>query len=468
MSIPGCHQWQLRPALAIAILLVNSRLNLDEAARLIDSPIDGSAVSRVLQLLEKQDQWLDIRAALIRMADCFADHELPIDYQRRRRLDYGMLLPDKVWSQICRDTATPGPRSVRARIARCFLFERLSGQPASASPWALDDSAFRTKTADFPGHLTPELAQALDEHAYEFLADQGIDDEPVVWHPPNGLLDGLDLPGTDPDTLDPADLHRVMAVDGIKLGAAAHRLSTSLDAVRYLLETHPAPVPVSGTQVATSHNRAYCTAKTAMPRDRLADLYEGQRMSLRDIAATAGVSRQIIARLARDYDLPLREPGLQTRTRIDRDWLYDQYVNKRRALPDIAKEAGMSTANIARWAKTHAIPMRGRGGHSHSATLAAENAAATAPELLRPALAGIGGRERLERFVAGAGHPTLTVAAEKLGVHQFTLVNQITRIERELGTKLLIRAERGRVMQLTDDGARVVATVRACQREGWC
>lgn len=139
---------------------------------------------------------------------------IPIDYQRRRRADYAMLLPDKVWAQICRDTATPGPRPVRARIARCFLFERLSGQPASTSPWALDNSAFRTKTADFPRHLTPELAQALNEHAHEFLADQGIDDEPVTWQPPKGVLHGLDLPGPDPATVDIAGLHHVMAAEG--------------------------------------------------------------------------------------------------------------------------------------------------------------------------------------------------------------------------------------------------------------
>ncbi|WP_349816923.1 LysR family transcriptional regulator [Mycobacterium antarcticum] len=53
-------------------------------------------------------------------------------------------------------------------------------------------------------------------------------------------------------------------------------------------------------------------------------------------------------------------------------------------------------------------------------------------------------------------------------MHQFTLVNQINRIEHELGAQLLIRADRGRPMQLTDAGARAVATVRACQRKGWC
>ena len=107
LSIPSCHQRQLRPALSIALLLVNSRLNLDEGADLIDSPIDGHAVSRVLQLLENHDHWPNIRAGLTRMADYLADHDVPIDYQRRRQLDYRMLLPDKVWAQICRDTATP-------------------------------------------------------------------------------------------------------------------------------------------------------------------------------------------------------------------------------------------------------------------------------------------------------------------------------------------------------------------------
>ncbi len=469
MSIPNCHQWQLRPALSNILLLVHSRLTLDEAAGLIDSPLDGPAVSRVLQLLEQEDQWLDIRTALVRMVDYLADSDVPIDYQRRRHLDYSTLLPDMVWARICRDTATSGPRSVRARIARCFLFERLSGQPAGASPWAMGDSAFRTKTANFPRHLTAQLAQSLDEHAHAFLADQGINDEPVTWHPPNGVLHGLDLPGSDPHAVDIADLHRVMAVDGIKLGTAARHLSISLDTVRYLLETHPEPRPdpEARARLPTSYNRAYSSAKAALPRERLVDLYEDQRMSLKNIAETVGVSRQIIARLAHDYDVPLRKPARAARMTIDRDWLYDQYINKRRALPDIAQEAGMSTANMARWAQTHAIPMRGRGGCSHSATLQAESVAATAPELLRPALAGIGGRERLERFAAAARHPTLTVAAEALGVQQFTLVNQIRRVERELGTTLLIRAERGHPMQLTDDGARVVATVRACRRKVW-
>ena len=198
LSIPNCHQWQLRPALSAILLLVNNRLSLEDAARLTDSPLEGHALSRVLQLLGNNDRWHGIRAALLRMADYLANNGTPIDYQRRRRTDYAMLLPDTIWAQICRDTATPGPGAARAKIARAFLFERISGQPARTASWAPDDSAFRTKTADFPRHLTPELAYALHEHAHQFLAYQGIDDEPVTLQPPEGVLDGLDLPVPNP------------------------------------------------------------------------------------------------------------------------------------------------------------------------------------------------------------------------------------------------------------------------------
>ncbi len=46
----------------------------------------------------------------------------------------------------------------------------------------------------------------------------------------------------------------------------------------------------------------------------------------------------------------------------------------------------------------------------HGANLAAQCAGAQVPELIRPALAGIGGWERLQRFAAAARHPTLAVA----------------------------------------------------------
>lgn len=463
LSIPNCHQRQLRPALSIAVLLVNSRLNLDEAADLLDSTIDGHAGSRVLQLLERHDQWPSLRGALIRLADFLADHDVPIDYDHRRRLDYATLLPDEVWARICRDTGTPGRGSARARIARSFLFERLSALPASAAPFAIDDNESRTKIADFPQHLTSELVAALDQHVLDFLNDKGIRDEPISWHPPTAMLGDLHLPGQDPATVDIGALHRMIRVQDCTLGAAAEHLGITLETVRYLLTTDPAPAnPPATPDHARVRGVGYRTAKSALSPQRLRDLYEKQGHGLRDIAASIGVDRKAVAQLARDYGIAIRPPGRQQRHQVHRDWLYTEYVIKRRALPDIAHEVGMSTPNMARWAKTHAIPMRGRGGPSHSTSLSAEWAVAEAPELIKPALVGIGGWERLQRFAAAARYPTLTVAAEGLGVGQFALVNQINRIERELGMKLLIRAGRGRPMELTEDGARVAASVREC------
>jgi DNA-binding transcriptional LysR family regulator len=76
-------------------------------------------------------------------------------------------------------------------------------------------------------------------------------------------------------------------------------------------------------------------------------------------------------------------------------------------------------------------------------------------------LAGVGGWERLQRFADAAPYRTLQIAAQGLGLNQFALVDQINRIERDFGDKLLIRAKSGRPMRLTPFGLQVVAAVRS-------
>ncbi|MFQ6329619.1 LysR family transcriptional regulator [Nocardia sp. CWNU-33] len=399
------------------------------------------------------------------MADYVAENDIPIDYQRRRELDYSDLLPDRVWAATCRATGTPGPTSARARVARSFLFGQLSGLHNDSAPSALDDNEFRSKTADFPRTLTPELIAALHEHATEFLAHQGIYDEPVTWQPSTSFLKGLHLPGPDPAGIDIDQLHQLIHQDH-SLGEAAAVLKTTLSAVRHLLEINPAPAQQPTTAAeARTRGHAYMSARHTLTREMFVDLYQHQRISLRDIADGVGVSHKVIARLARDYQIPLREPRQYAKIRIDRDWLYDQYVNQRRALPDLAQETGMSPASMARWAKLHEIPMRSRGGPSHSANLNASLEAAAAPINLQPALTGIGGWERLRRFAAAASYPTLTAAAQALGIHQFTLVNQINRLERDLGGALLNRAERNRPMTTTALGDKVLTAIEVADHD---
>jgi len=119
-------------------------------------------------------------------------------------------------------------------------------------------------------------------------------------------------------------------------------------------------------------------------------------------------------------------------------------------------EKGMSTTNLARWAKHQVYRLRGRGRPSHTANSNAATAADNAPALLRPALAQIGGPERLSRFAAVSGYLPVTAAASALGLHQPVLHGQIARLETELCSPLLARAEGGHPMTLTDLGTQLL------------
>ncbi|MEV5400760.1 LysR family transcriptional regulator [Streptomyces cellulosae] len=182
-------------------------------------------------------------------------------------------------------------------------------------------------------------------------------------------------------------------------------------------------------------------------------------------ATLTGFSCRVLTDLAKEYGIPLREgpKDYKRRGTVERAWLIEQYVHRRRTLPDLAREAGMSTANMARWAKTHNVPLRPRGGSSHSQVLRAIDQASRAPSILRPALGGQGASERLSRFAAASAYPSLGAAASGLGLNTFTLVAQINRIERELGGPLLVRAERGGPMTLTPLGKKVLKAIRKMQ-----
>jgi transposase len=237
-------------------------------------------------------------------------------------------------------------------------------------------------------------------------------------------------------------------------------MKTTLDVVRYLLQTHPIPTPPKDSK-RRPRAGAFGHAKKMLSEERLQDLYHRQGQSLREVAASVGVSRNVIARLAADYGIPLREPGRRPNQAYDPQWLYDQYVNQSRPLPAIAKDCGVSISAVKRWADEAGIPLRARGGPSHEDALAAPARAAEAPELIKPALQSAGGLQRLRRFAQLAAFGTVTKAAAELKTSESVLSVQINRLEREIGGKLFVRAQTGRPMELTEVGRQVVAAVRA-------
>ncbi|WP_254407189.1 TniQ family protein [Streptomyces sp. GMY02] len=460
----GIYPRVLAPVLASSLLIIGSNITLDDAAYRLGAVIDGTEISRVFQVLDDHPCWLTMTTALVRLAEYLDAVDVPIDYQRRRRLDYTELLPHERWREICRSTGTSPGAGRREMVARCQLFQRISGLPTEAAPGYLgvNEAQFRAVSARYSALQTPELAQALTEEARNFLASHGIHREPVTWQPPLTLLTGLDLPGPDPGQIDVPRLHQLIRNRQNPVQHAAETFDTSVEAIRLVLDEQPAPALPANEIVARATGRISFRARQEMPKEVLCRLYLEEHRSLQQIADLTGFSRQVLTKLAREYGIPLRggPQHYQRRGTVEKEWLLEQYVDRQRTLPDLAHEKGMSVANMARWARAHHIPLRPRGGGSHNAALHAADQAAAVPAILRAALTGPFAWQRLDRFVAALRYATIGEAAKALGATQPALNAQITRLEGDLGQALLERAERGRPMKPTPFGKRVAAAVR--------
>ncbi|MFI2370183.1 TniQ family protein [Streptomyces sp. NPDC018833] len=451
----------LAPALAAALLTVDSRTDFDTAADLLGSVVDRVDVSQALQRLDDQPQWIHIAAALIRLADYLDAADVPIDYGRRRRLDYTSLLPTGRWGEICRRTGTHPGGDRREQIIRCHLFRRISGLPPESAPGAPShgEALFRTEYFRFIALQSPQLAQELDAEARAFLATQHVRNEPVTWQPPKALLDGLVLPGPDPDQVDVSHLHRLIHQRRHAVQYAADILDTSVEAVRHLLGEHPAPLPQPTTAQGTAREN-YSKAMQTLPKERLARLYLDEHRSLPQIANLTGFSLKALARLAREYGIPMRRrEDYDNCAPVERDWLFEQYVVHRRPLTELARERGMSPTNMIRWAHRHELPLR-RGGAGHAAAYRTPDWATRVPAFLQDALTGPYAWKRLELFVAALPYATMRKAAQALGIHSSTLIMKVNQLERELGHTLIERAERGREMRPTLFGTKVAEAAR--------
>ena len=355
--------------LAAAMLLVNSRLSFDEAIGLLGRPLTTQALSHVLKRLQSDPCWNDIRRAIIALADYLHNHTCPIDYQRRRTLDYTALLPEAAWRDICA-AARIICTDTSLHLTQSHLYAVLSGNPVRHAPGYLDNPIFAAAIPAYPARLTPVAAEALQTAAQEFLHRAGIA-EPLTWQPPLRLLDGLVLPGADPDTINIAALHQLIE-HREPLNTVARQLNSTPEAVRHVLTLHPANVGPPSTTPALSALAA------TLPPEKFTALYRQKRTTLRDIAARYHADRRTVAALAHQYGIDTRhKPRLHEE--IDRDWLYTEYVVHRRTLPELAAEKGMTTPNMSRWAQRHGIPRRPPGLASTAKNLKTTEDAEQAP-----------------------------------------------------------------------------------------
>jgi hypothetical protein len=364
---PTCTFPLASSALALMLMLTGTDIRMETATRELGADLRPNQVTALLKPLYYDPCFPAITTALQRLADYLDQHPPPVDYTRRRRLDYRQLLPEARWTDLARAARFITGDQARWQTARRWLFERVSGQPAdrAPAPLALTAAHQRSQIVNFPLHLTAELKAALDEHSREFLAGYGITTEPITWCPPTHLLDGLDLPGADPADICLNDLHD-LPTQTRRLRLLAQDLGTTIDAIRIRLESDPPEQPPRTARQHLVTGQHITELAERLPLDRLTMLYCDQYLTIPHIARLHGTTVKAVGHLLDRYDIPSH--GRQRRPRPEHTWLHEQYVTHRRTLGEIASDLGVTKKWITAVAHEYGIPLR-RGHHSHIAVL---------------------------------------------------------------------------------------------------
>ncbi|MEZ5132988.1 MAG: TniQ family protein [Mycobacterium sp.] len=273
---------QVRSVLSVAVVLVGSRITLSAAAELLGSVTSARAVSRVLQLIGGSSNAAEVWRTVEELADQLDAEKAPIDYVRRRALSCGDLLPESVWMEICLSSGINPGRGLRLSLARCWLYERITGFPGGRSPWAIDSPEFRSMLADLPSLLNSEFICAADSYAGQFLANRSITDEPVAWSP--------------------AALPHWWSSAAFADQPRGHRAQVAFSRVvrDSMLAAGTVPPVMSAGILA---------ARRILPKESLEALYVEQGQGLAHIANRYGMSRQMVTRLAHSYGIAIRTPG---------------------------------------------------------------------------------------------------------------------------------------------------------------
>ncbi|MCA2309882.1 TniQ family protein [Mycobacterium intracellulare] len=322
--------------------------------RLHIHPRANSRIEAAARRLYAQPQWHLTHEALVRLSRYLKVTPPPIDYQRRRDINYRSLLTVGQWNQLLSSHDLPLPSgSAGAALARNWLTEQLGGPPAR-------DADGRLTRRDGPRevlrtHLTPDLLAALDAIATDFLHTRGITDEPLRWTPPIALLDGLDLPGIIPAAAELEQADDLIA-QRYTVVRACHTLKMTPEAVRYHLEQHPR-AKHTVHRPKPRPTPALDWLRTVLPEPKLRDLYERKQLArqtiLNLVAAQYGRTCD-----RRTLETLMHEQGIEHRAvpRPAPAWIHAQHVIGRRRLTDMAAELGVPRYTISYYAQRYGIP----------------------------------------------------------------------------------------------------------------
>ena len=377
------------PAALIALLLPHSDMPLNQITTMVSSQLRRHITGYHMSKLT--DSALRI---LTELAFAIDDCGIPIDYRRRRDLAVGTtLIDDDAWARMTRGA---GMRLVPAASARRYLYELLTGCSLGTAPPPYRLSArSHASYNDFVLGMPASLAAALADHARCLLSGWGIGGEPLQWQPPEDWVTAVDWPGADPARTDPAPVHRALLNDETPPFQIAANLGISPDHLRQVLRRNPLPRPRRPVH------------RTLIPAPEPAARPPGQ------------------------------QPGV---IYLDPAWLRREYLTWHRPLDDIAHQVGCRVQTLSQFARDHGIPIRVRGSSIYMpATSAPGIHPRDLPEPLRSALIGPRARSRLDRLLFIAGHPSITAAAQALGIWHSALHHQVVLLERASGGQLVNR-----------------------------
>jgi TniQ/Bacterial regulatory helix-turn-helix protein, lysR family len=457
MPPSGHHFLTFRRVTSTALLLPGGRRQLDALLPLLGQPFPRRTFDHVMRKLADSGDGGTVLRILSMLAVRLDDAQVPIDYQRRRRL-FGSteLLPEGLWKASCARADVVATERKR-RLAERYLLELLTGSPDSPHP-PLGPLTKKTGVAyaAFCTSLRPALAELLRAAAEQQLADHRLG-EPLVWEPPFDWSDARAWPGPHVDSLQPAKLQRLLINECKSLSQAAAALGTSMDHIRLVLIRHPIG-PLKRPQAPLRSRRTVRRAN--LTPEYIAYRYEQCGWSYQRIAKDLGADRALVRHLAALAGVKTRPPGRSHRYDIDPRWLAEQYLVQRRNLVDIAAELGMHPNTIDIIARRLGLPHRPLMAGSNMLNVGGQRVACA--EWIRPAFNRRGALLRVQRFLTLIEYPSYKKAAMTLNIPGTILSSQVLQLERDLGASLLVRAKgRGQhPLRLTRTGRRFVREAR--------
>ncbi|NGO08435.1 TniQ family protein [Streptomyces sp. HC44] len=342
--------------LAVHLVQSGTKLTAPEVARLLGCDLSFETLGYTSRKIAQAASGGNVGQALAWLADTLDRHPPPIDYARRRITfnETDQLVSPSRWQEISRQTR---PMQGAALQASRWVYETLTGNPAEAASGAMKlTGRGLAPYREFRRRLSPAQVTELRRRGEELLSDCGIE-EPLTWEPdlPSTLLQDLELPGSDPESIDAELVSQFALSEDLYPKQIAERLGTTADHIRYVHDRHPLE-----REPKRRKSRAAGDAETWRRQ------YVEERWTLYRISASSGASQRDISQQLRSMGVELRRPNLG-RYAASASEVVRRYTQEQKSLQEIAAELHISTVIARRILEQAGVERRHTGPRARHA-----------------------------------------------------------------------------------------------------